>query len=98
MALHAFWRIGPKGPAEASLVVPKLIDRLSTSKLPRERAWAAKILAEMGPAAREAIPALSMATGDPGQEVGSAADDALRAPKATEANSDSGVPTEFRIP
>jgi HEAT repeat protein len=98
MAVHAFWRIGPKGRAEASLVVPKLIDGLSGSRSPRERAWVAAILSEMGPAAREAIPALSMAAGDPAQEVGSAANNALRALTATDANSDSGVPTETRIP
>jgi HEAT repeat protein len=98
MAVHACWRIGPKGRAEAALVVPKLIERLATSKSPRERAWVAEILAEMGPAAREAIPALSTAAGDPEQGVGFAASNALRALAGTGANSESGVPTDSRIP
>jgi HEAT repeat protein len=97
MAIHAFWRIGPKGQAEASILVPTLIDRLGTSTWPRERARTAEILAEMGPAAREAIPALSMAARDPEQEVALAAGNALRALTGMDANSQSGVPTDPRI-
>jgi HEAT repeat protein len=97
MAIHAFWRIGPKGQAEASIVVPKLIDRLGTSTWPRERAWIAEILVEMGPAAREAIPALSMAAADPEQEVALAAANALRTLTRTDANLESAVPTDPQI-
>jgi len=78
-AIQAFWRIGPKGAAEASVVVPKLIARLSTTKDPRERRWIADILAEIGPAARDALPALSTAAADPDPTVGSAAKKALSA-------------------
>jgi hypothetical protein len=53
MAIQPFWRIGPKGEQEASIVVPKLIDRLLTSKHRRERAWVAEILSEIGPTARD---------------------------------------------
>jgi HEAT repeat protein len=94
MAIHASWRIGPKGPAEASLVVPKLIHRLSTTGSRRERAWIANILAEMGPAAREAIPALSAAATDPDPEVARSASHALKVLKGADANPESGAPTD----
>jgi hypothetical protein len=51
---------------------------ISTSTLPRERAWIAELLSELGPAARKAIPALLRAAGDPEQEVSSAARNALK--------------------
>jgi HEAT repeat protein len=98
MAVCAFWRIGPKGRAEATIVVPKLIDRLSTSKHPRERAWVAEILSEIGLPAREAISALSTAAGDPEQEVRFAASNALRALTGASANPESDVPTATRNP
>jgi HEAT repeat protein len=98
MAIHAFWRIGPKGRAETSIVVPKLIDRLLTSKDPRERAWVAEILSEIGPAAREAIPALSTAVADPEQEVHYAANNALRALTGAGEKPESRVSTTTRNP
>jgi len=96
MAIRAFWRIGPKGRAEASVVVPKLIGRLSTSKDRRERAWVAEILSEMGPAARDAISALATAAEDPAQEDRYAVSNALKALTAGGANLESGVPTATR--
>jgi HEAT repeat protein len=98
MATHAFWRIGPKGRAEASIVVPRLIDRLSASKDTRERAWVAEIFTEMGAAAREAIPALSMAAGDPEHEVRYAASNALRVMKGEGVDLESDGPTATRNP
>jgi HEAT repeat protein len=98
MAIQAFWRIGPKGLGEASLVIPKLIDRLQTTKSSHERAWVAGVLGGMGSAAREAIPALSMAAEDPEQQVSSAASNALRALAGTETNPESDVPTNPGIP
>ncbi len=78
MAIQSYWRIGPKGQAEASIVVPELIDHLVRSKEPRTRVIVAEILREIGPAANEAIPALSQATGDLDPSVRRAAQNALR--------------------
>ncbi len=97
-ALHAFWRVGPKGPAEASIVVPKLIARLSTSKNPRERVWPADILAEIGPAARDAIPALSTAAADPDPELRVAAKKALSAVTGAKEKPESDVSTNIQNP
>jgi HEAT repeat protein len=96
IAVHAFWRIGPKGPAEASLVVPRLLDRLTASKNSRERAWIAEILSEMGPSAREAIPALSTAADDPDTQVASAARKALKAVTATRQSAGGSVEMDSR--
>jgi HEAT repeat protein len=98
MAIRAFWRIGPRGQAETSIVVPRLIARLSTSKHPRERAWVAEILSEIGPAAREAIPALSAAAQDPEQQVRYAASNALRALTGGSGDSQSGYAASPRNP
>jgi hypothetical protein len=98
MAIHAFWRIGPKSQVEASIVVQKLIDRLLASKHPRERAWVAEILSEIGPAAREAIGALSTAVDDPEPEVRYAAKNALRAVTAAGETPHSHVSTPTRDP
>jgi HEAT repeat protein len=96
MAVHAFWRIGPKGPAEASLVVPKLLDRLTASNDSRERAWIAEILSEMGPSAGDAIPALSTAADDPDTRVASAARKALKAMTATRQSAGGSVEMDSR--
>jgi HEAT repeat protein len=76
-ATQAFWRIGPKEQAEASIVVPKLLARFSSSKDSRERAWIAEILSEIGPAARKAIPAIATAAEDSDSQVADAARKAL---------------------
>jgi hypothetical protein len=80
-ATQAFWRIGPKGRGEASIVVPVLIDQLVTSKDTRMREWVTDILCEIGPAAHEAIPALSTAAADLDPRVARAASKALGAIK-----------------
>jgi HEAT repeat protein len=98
MAIEAFWKIGPQGRAEASIVVPKLIDRLSTSQHTRERAWIAEILAEVGPAAREAIPALKIAVQDPEREVAAAAVRTLNSLRSKQINWESGILTGPRTP
>jgi HEAT repeat protein len=97
-ALHAFWRIGPKGPAEASVVVPKLIARLSTSKDPRERAWLAEILTEIGPAARDAIPALTTAAADSDPQLRVAARKALSFVTGAKDKPESDVTTNTQNP
>jgi HEAT repeat protein len=97
-AIQAFWRVGPKGRAEASIVVPKLIDRLVTSNDTRMRVWVAEILCEIGPAAQEAIPALSIAAGDLDPEVRRAARDALSALGGKGPNSRPGDPSSTRKP
>jgi HEAT repeat protein len=98
MAIHAFWRIGPKGQAEASIVVPKLLERLSSSKNSRERAWIAEILADIGPAAESAIPALATAGADPDPAVAGAARNALRSVRARGASDETGAPAGSRTP
>jgi HEAT repeat protein len=96
--IQAFWRIGPKGPAEASIVVPKLIDRLSTSKDPRERAWLAGILTEIGPAAGDAVPALTTAAADPDPTVRVTAKKALSAVTAAAEKHRSATSTSTQDP
>jgi hypothetical protein len=98
MAIHAFWRIGPKGQAEASVVVPKLLARFSSSKDSRERAWIAAIFSGMGPAARDATPALSAAAEDGDAQVASAARNALRAIRLTELSTGASTHTGSGIP
>jgi HEAT repeat protein len=78
-ATQAFWRIGPKGRAEASIVVPVLIDQLVTSKDTRMREWVTEILCEIGSPAQEAFPALSTAAADLDPKVRRAASKALEA-------------------
>ena len=75
----AMWRIGPARRAECRVVLPVLIDQLSTGSSPRERAWAAEVLAEMAPIAHEALPALIAATRDQDKRVGRAAQAAIEA-------------------
>jgi len=89
-ATQAFWRVGPKGRAEASIVVPILIDQFVTSKDTRMREWVTEILCEIGPAAQEAVPALSSAAGDPDQRVGLAARRALEAIKGSPSEPERG--------
>jgi hypothetical protein len=96
MAVQAVWRIGPRDRAEASIIVPKLIKRLSSRKDSRERAWIAGILAEIGPAAREAIPALATAARDSDSQVADAAGKALGAIGPPGADGTSGVQTRSR--
>jgi HEAT repeat protein len=91
-ATQAFWRVGPKGRAEASILVPVLIDQFVTSKDTRMREWVTEILCEMGPAAKEAVPALSSAAGDPDQRVGLAARRALEAIKGSSSEPERGGP------
>jgi HEAT repeat protein len=73
----ALCRIGPEGRAEASSTVPALIEMLATDKWGPNRRFAAEVLSEIGPAARQAIPALNIATGDRDQQVRDAARKAL---------------------
>jgi HEAT repeat protein len=86
----ALCRIGPEGRAEASSTVPALIQMLATDKWGPNRRFAAEVLAEVGPAARPAIPALTAATADSDQQVRDAARKALtvleRAAEASDAN------------
>lgn len=89
-ATQAFWRVGLKGRAEASIVVPVLIDQLVTSKHTRMREWVTEILSEIGPAAQEAIPALSTAAGDPDQRVSVAARWALDVIKGSPSETEGG--------
>jgi HEAT repeat protein len=79
MAAWAMCRIGPDARAEASALVPKLLVQLTTDKNSFGRRFAADVLAEMGPAAEQAIPALSDATEDQDQSVRKSAAKALEA-------------------
>jgi hypothetical protein len=81
-AAHALCRIGPEGRPAAAIVIPALIERLETAQRPHLRASAAEILADMGPAAGQAIPALRAAMGDREAEVRRAAQAALNALRA----------------
>ena len=88
-AALALWRIGSEGRAEASVVVPTLINQLATDPSPQSRAWAAQVLAEMAPIAGAAAPALRSATEDPDASVCRAARDALAAIKGKSEHADS---------
>jgi HEAT repeat protein len=89
-AALALWRIGSEGRAEASVVVPTLIDQLATGPSPQSRAHAAQVLAEMAPIAGAAAPALRSATEDPDASVGRAARAALAAIEGKSEHADSG--------
>jgi HEAT repeat protein len=73
----ALCRIGPEGRAEASSTVPALIEMLATDKWAPNRRFAAEVLSAIGPAARQAIPALKAATDDSDPQVRHAAQDAV---------------------
>ena len=73
----ALCRIGPEGRAEASSTVPALIEMLETDKWAPNRRFAAEVLSEIGPAARQAIPALTAAADDSDPQVRDAAQNAL---------------------
>ncbi len=81
MAAWAICRIAPEARAEVAALVPHLIVQLTTDKQPNSRRFAAEVLAEIGPAAQEAIPALSAATEDQDRAVRQAAGKALEAIK-----------------
>ncbi len=87
MAAWAMCRIGPEGRAEAAALVPQLIVQL-TDQNPNSRKFAADVLAEIGPAAEGAVPALSAATEDQDGAVRKAAGKALAAIKRNPASSD----------
>jgi HEAT repeat protein len=97
-AAQAIWRIGPKEPAVASLIIPKLVDQLATSNDSRLRSSVARILCEMGPAAIDAVPVLSTASRDPNKQVRHAASDALRAIAGEGAGSQSDDREAERVP
>jgi len=80
-AARAMCRIAPEGRAEASVLVPTLIDQCAKSNDSRSRAWAAEVLAAIGPAAGDAVPALQAAARDKDQDVRQAASQALEAIK-----------------
>ena len=86
MAAWAMCRIGPEGRAEAAALVPQLIVQL-TDQTPNTRRFAADVLAEIGPAAEAALPALSAATEDQDPAVRRAAGRALEAIKPNPASS-----------
>jgi len=71
-------------------VIPKVIAQLATGKSPRERVWAAEVLVEMGPAAKQAIPALSTSMNDRDPGVRRAAEGALKALTGTLPNAEPG--------
>ena len=73
----ALCRMGPEARAEASSTVPALIETLATDKWAPNRRFAAEVLAEIGPAAQQAISALSTATYDSDPHVRRAAQNAL---------------------
>ena len=77
-AAQALGRIGPEAREEALIAIPALIECLKTDQHPAGRRTAATFLAEMGPAARQAVPALKAATQDPAQEVRRAAVETLK--------------------
>ena len=89
MAAWAMCRIGPEGRAEAAALVPELIVQL-TDQNPNSRRFAADVLAEIGPAAERAVPALSAATEDQDGAVRQAAVKALAAIKRKPATSETG--------
>jgi HEAT repeat protein len=97
-AAQAIWRIGPKGPAEISLIIPKLVDQLAKSKDGGMRSWIAEVLCEVGPAAKDAIPVLSTASRDSDAQVRRAAGDALRAITGVAAELQSVDPLTTRNP
>jgi HEAT repeat protein len=97
-AAQAIWRIGPRGPAEVSLIIRTLIDGLAKSKDGRGRSWIAEVLCEVGPPAKEAIPVLSTASRDPDAQVRRAAGDALRAITVLAAESQSADQITTRTP
>jgi HEAT repeat protein len=86
----ALCRMGPEGREEASPTVPALIDVLATDKWAPNRRFAAEVLSEIGPSARQAVSALEAATDDADPQVRHAARNALtvleRAAEASDAN------------
>jgi HEAT repeat protein len=84
-------RIAPESRKVATEFVPQLIKQLETANVPGRR-FAAEVLEEMGPAAEEAIAALSDATDDPDPVVRRAAAKALAAIRRELANSQPGPP------
>jgi HEAT repeat protein len=88
-AALAMWRIGSEGRAQASVIVPTLINQLATDPSPRSRAWAAKVLAEMAPIAGAAAPALRSAKEDLDAGVCRAAEVALAAIEGKPEHADS---------
>jgi HEAT repeat protein len=93
MAAWAMCRIAPDARAEASIVVPQLIVQLTTAKNSNSRRFAADVLAEIGPAAKPAISALSAAEEDPDKDVRRAAAKALEAINREPADTEQGNPT-----
>ena len=87
MAAWAMCRIAPEGRAAAAALVPQLILQL-TAQHPNSRRFAAEVLAEIGPAAERAVPALSAATEDQDGAVRKAVGKALAAIKRNPASSD----------
>jgi HEAT repeat protein len=82
MAAWAICRIAPERRAEvAALVVPKLIEQLTTGPQPNTRRFAAQVLGDIGPAVEGAIPALADATEDQDKNVRHAAASAIEAIK-----------------
>jgi HEAT repeat protein len=92
LAARTMCRIGPEGRAEALIVMPTLISQLAAGKTPRDRAWAAEVLAEMGPDARKAISTLLSASRDRAPEVRRAAIYALQMIDAAVSESESADP------
>lgn len=66
-------QLGAKAQGQSSA----LIEALRTGKEPRVRQLVATTLGKIGPAAKEAIPALTIAVGDPSYDVQQAAAEAL---------------------
>ena len=91
-AAVALCRIGPEGRAEASAAIPALIESLTKDQNAGVRRTAATFLAEMGPGARQAIPALTAATQDPAQEVRRAAVETLKVLNGTMVETGPGEP------
>jgi HEAT repeat protein len=73
----ALCRMGSEGRAQASTAVPALIGILKTDKWAPNRRFAAEVLSEIGPAARQAVSELEAATNDGDPQVRDAARKAL---------------------
>jgi HEAT repeat protein len=98
MAAQAMCRIGPEGRAEASVVVPALITQLRAAATPGERSHAAEVLADLGPDALTAVPALLAAAQDRDQKVRLAAAAALKAIDAETGEPDAGESNSSQKP
>jgi HEAT repeat protein len=97
-AAVALCRIDPEGCAEASVAIPALIENLTKDQDPGGRRTAATFLAEMGPGARQAIPALRAATQDPAPEVRRAAVETLKVLDSAAGETGPGEPNVLRKP